>query len=198
MKNHRIKIIADINRIYSDDVEEIKDLTLQLSGTGIDAVTLDWYMPKDDSEEEKNKRVTKRELYILKAFSELANIEFIPLLDYYQLTIAVVKSILEELKIERYLCRRQDGVCIFDIEDKEKAELFVANSVPINPFPVFDLLNYYGFVDNTEGIATSIVAMVKGALCIVKPVITSNDDGIGMKGLMELSDFRNSIKRILA
>ena len=106
MKEHRIKIIADISSIYSGQVEEIKDLVLQLSETGIDAITLRWYLPKDDTEEEKVKRVTERELYMLKAFTELVNIEFIPSINYFQTIDNVAQRTFRELKIENYLCIR--------------------------------------------------------------------------------------------
>ena len=109
MKEHKIKIIADINSIYSGQVDDIKDLVMQLSETGINAVTLQWYIPKDDSEEERAKRVTERELYMLKAFTELVNIEFIPLINYSQAIDDNIKKILKDLKIENYLCILDDG-----------------------------------------------------------------------------------------
>ena len=203
MKEHRIKIIADINSIYSGQVEEIKDLVLQLSETGIDALTLQWYLPKDDSEEEKEKRVTERELYMIKAFTELVNIEFIPLINYYQTLDNIAQKILKDLKIKNYLCLLDDGRIYMedDTEWNFETKLYIGDNIPIKNYPTFDYLNHFGFIDRIDGITASIIAICRGAKYIVKSVINVDDGeikgGIGIKELKELCDFRTSIEKIL-
>ena len=83
MKTHKIKIIADINSIYSGDVEEIKDLILQIGDTGIDGITIDITKEGDD-------RVTKRELYIIKAFCDLAKFTLSEIISI--LALVLIKS----------------------------------------------------------------------------------------------------------
>uniref|UniRef100_A0A6M3KV35 Uncharacterized protein n=1 Tax=viral metagenome TaxID=1070528 RepID=A0A6M3KV35_9ZZZZ len=202
MKENKVKIIADINSIYSGNVEEIKDLMLQLADTGIDAITLQWYLPKNDSEEERAKRVTERELYMLKAFTDLANIEFIPLINYYQTMDSVTLNILKQLEVKNYLCFLDDGrVYMEDTGWAEEKKFFTANTIPISSFPTFDYLNYLGFIDRIDGITASIIVMCKGANYIVKAVVDENSKeckgGIGFGELKELCDFRTSIERIL-
>ena len=203
MKEHKTKIIADINSIYSGQVEEIKDLMLQLAETGIDAVALQWYLPKNDTEEEKTKRVTVRELYILKAFTGLINIKFIPIINYYQTMDKATQKTLNDLKIDKYLCLLNDGrIYMEKINWEEETKFFIANTIPIKPYPTFDYLNYLGFIDNIDGITASIIAMCRGAKYIVNSVIDENskkskEGKIGFEELKELCDFRTSIERIL-
>ena len=202
MKENKIKIIADINFIYSGNIEEIKDLVLQLADTGIDAITLQWYLPKDDSEKERAKRVTERELYMIKAFTELVNIEFIPLINYYQTMDSITLNVLKQLEVKNYLCVLEDKrIYMEDIKWEKETKFFIVNTIPIKIFPTFDYLNYLGFIDRIDGITASVIAMCKGAKYIVKSVVDENSKeckgGIGFAELKELCDFRTSIERIL-
>ena len=185
MKENRIKIIADINHIYNGNIEEGKDLIFQLSEIGIDGITL-------DITKEGDKRVTERELLWIKAFTDLANIKLYPFIKHF-----LCLDMLEKVGIDSYIS--ESIFSIISIKDGDNTyKLFTADDIPTNPFPTFDYLNYFGFIDNIDGITASIIAMAKGARYIVKPIVDKKvKGGIGFEELKELCDFRDSIERII-
>ena len=189
MKTHKIKIIADINSIYSGDVEEIKDLILQIGDTGIDGITIDITKEGDD-------RVTKRELYIIKAFCDLAKFTLYPFIANTEKD----NELLNEIGIDNFIYTDYDDYYnengnIRIQSTEHNYPLFTADEYPIN-YSTFNYLNYIGFIDNSEGIYASIIALVKGAKYIIKG-IGENEGRVGLDKIRELCYFRDAMERIL-
>lgn len=176
-----MKIIVDINEIYTGNMLEIKDWILAFDSIGIDGVTIDVGRNKDGE-----KRVTERELYILKAYCDLAKIELYPEVEMHEILI-------KNIGIENYIHRGVTGQRTLVVKN-ESNFLYIINKLPLY------WMNYVGVIDNIKGITASIIAICKGVRYIVKG-INSEESAVphfvNLNKLKELCEFRDEYKKVM-